>query len=293
MPRALVGNTEQVAVPVDPPAAFAPLVRLDRSRLLDLLAGLTPEQWQLDTPCPGWTVLDLLGHIVGVDLSLISGQRDDYHGTPAPAGLDEAGFIDWLDDLQREWVHAARRISPELMVQLLAFLDEHVAATMAGADPRARTATVSWAGDDPLPVWLDQGRELTERWIHRQQLHEAIGRSSDLRPDLATPVLDTLRWAYPHRLGPIDRPAGATVLFDVGDEGQKRRWCLLRDEQDWTFGHDVIEHPDVTVRMSTEQAWRLLTNNYREDTFGPIDIDGDPQIAAAIMNTRAIIGHPK
>ncbi len=49
----------------------------------------------------------------------------------------------------------------------------------------------------------------------------------------------------------------------------------------------------MLARAQDATVPRLLTNNYREDTFGPIDIDGDPQIAAAIMNTRAIIGHPK
>ena len=64
----------------------------------------------------------------------------------------------WLDEMQAEWVGAARRLS------------------------------------------LDQARELSEYWIHRQQLLQGLGRPSDLRADLAGPVLDGLRWAYPYRL---------------------------------------------------------------------------------------------
>ncbi len=282
-----------MAVVDEPPFAFAPLLRLERSRLLSLLADLNPEDWQRDTPCPGWAVRDLVAHIVGVDLSLISSRRDRHQGTPAPAGLDEADFIDWLDDVQREWVHAARRISPRLMTEMLASFDEPLAAAIADQDPRARTATVSWAGDELLPAWLDHGRELTERWIHRQQLHEALGQPSDLRPDLAGPVLDTLRWAHPHRLGRLDRPAGTAVLIDVDGAGLRRRWWLVRDEVDWTFADDGAAPPDLTVRMSTEQAWRLLTNNHRTDVHGPIDADGDRELAATVVNTRAIIGHPK
>jgi uncharacterized protein (TIGR03083 family) len=283
-----------VAVPADPPIDFAPLFRLERSRLLGLLAGLSPEEWQLATPCPEWTVLGLTGHLVGDDLSLISWQRDHHHGTPAPAGLDEAGFIDWLDDLQREWVHAARRISAALMVQLLAFLDDPVAATIAGQDPRARTAQVSWAGDEPQPAWLDHGRELSERWIHRQQLHEALGRPSDLRADLAEPVLDTLRWAYPYRLGQVDRPPGTALSIEVEGDGLRRGWCLVRTERGWMFDDDRVDHRlDATVTMSTEQAWRLLTNNYRVDVHRPIDVDGDPALTAVVLSTRGIIGHPE
>jgi uncharacterized protein (TIGR03083 family) len=281
-----------VAVPADPPVPFAPLFRLERSRLLDLLTGLTPEEWERETPCPGWTVLGLAGHLVGGDLSVISSQRDHHHGTPAPAGLDEAGFIDWLDDLQREWVHAARRISPALIVQLLLFLDEPLAATIAGQDPRARTAGVSWAGDEPLPAWLDHGRELTERWIHRQQLYEALGPPSDLRADLAGPVLDTLRWAYPYRLRQVDRPAGTAISIEVEGDGLRRRWCVVRTERVWTFADPAGDRLDATVAMSTEQAWRLLTNNYRADVHRPIDVDGDPALTEVVLNARGIIGHP-
>jgi hypothetical protein len=41
------------------------------------------------------------------------------------------------------------------------------------------------------------GTALSEYWIHRQQLLQGLGRPSDLRTDLAEPVLDGLRWPTP------------------------------------------------------------------------------------------------
>jgi hypothetical protein len=38
-------------------------------------------------------VLGLSVHLLGDDLSLIAGQRDDHCGTLAPARLDEPGFM--------------------------------------------------------------------------------------------------------------------------------------------------------------------------------------------------------
>jgi hypothetical protein len=52
---------------------------------------------------------------------------------------------------------------------------------------------VSWAGHGPVPTWLDQARKLSEYWIHRLQILQALGRPSDLRADLAGRVLDGLR----------------------------------------------------------------------------------------------------
>jgi hypothetical protein len=56
-------------------------------------------------------------------------------------------------------------------------------------DLSAYAASVSWAGPAPPPRWLDQLRELSDYWIHRQQLLEAVGRSVELDPTLLRPIL--------------------------------------------------------------------------------------------------------
>ena len=54
-------------------------------------------------------------------------------------------------------------------------------------------ANVSWARATSVPLWLDHARELSERWIHRQQVLPSLELPVDLRVDLADPVLDGLR----------------------------------------------------------------------------------------------------
>ncbi len=280
-----------VELPSDSPQDFANLFRLERSRLLDLLRSLTVEDWRRPTPCPGWNVLGLANHLVGGDLSVVSRQRDDHHGTPAPPGLTEVAFIAWLDGLQTEWVHAARRISPRIAVDLLDWLADQVADTVATQDARSWTANVSWASQSPVPVWLDQARELAERWIHRQQLLEAVGRPSDLNEDLAGPVLDALRWAYRHRLTE-SRVAVSSVLIGV-HEPFARTWRLANDDGSWSFADDDGSVADAALSMSVEQAWRLLSNNYSTVAHGPLRTAGDPNAVDVLLRTRAIIGVPK
>jgi hypothetical protein len=67
---------------------------------------------------PG-TVLGLACHLLGDDLGLLARRRDHHVGTPPPEDLSESEFIDWLDELQIEWVRAARRLSPHLVVEML------------------------------------------------------------------------------------------------------------------------------------------------------------------------------
>ena len=119
-------------------------------------------------PLGGWTI-SVLCHLLGDDFGLLAGHRDGYYGRPGPGGAPEAEFVAWLDELQADWVRAARRLSPRIVADLLAWAGPQIAGTFRREDPRARTASVSWAAAGRVPAWLDQARELSEYWIHRQQ----------------------------------------------------------------------------------------------------------------------------
>jgi uncharacterized protein (TIGR03083 family) len=257
-----------------------------------VLGALGPADWDRPTPCPGWSVHGLATHLVGDDLSFLARHRDDHHGTPPTNGLDEHGFIAWLDDVQVEWVHAARRLSPRLTFDLLGWLDGQVAATMDAQDPSAPAAHVSWASADPVPVWLDQARELTERWIHRQQILQALDRASDLRSDLAEPVLDGLRWAYPHRLAALARPDGTSVVITIIGPEVELAWTLVSHDRAWQFVPPADGPPAALLQLTTEQAWRLLTNNLVRELHGEPVSFGDDEVIAVLLRTRAIIGEP-
>ena len=166
----------QTGPPSEPPRDYAGLFAVERDRLTELLASLQAADWERPSPCPGWTVLGLCCHLVGDDLGLLARNRDGFLGTRAPAG-SEAEFAAWLDELQADWVRAARRLSPRLVTDLLRWAGPQISVLFAGEDVRALTTSVSWAGPDLVPAWLGQARELSEYWIHRQQILQAAGPS--------------------------------------------------------------------------------------------------------------------
>jgi uncharacterized protein (TIGR03083 family) len=274
------------------PGHIPELIGIERARLLETVGTMSQADWQRQTPCPEWNVLELCCHLVGVDLSSLSWHRDHYLGTPAPGGLSEAGFIEWIDDLQMEWVQAARRLSPPVVIDLLTWSGPQLVAMFENQDPNALSADVSWAGPDPLPGWLDQIRELSEYWIHRQQLLQALGRPSDPRPDLVAPILDGLRWAYPFRLGEIQGQTGDTVVIAISGSYEVT-WRLVATEAGWEFRSEPGERMVATLSMTTDQAWRLLTNNLAADEKARLGTTGDPRILGVVLRTRAIIGSPQ
>lgn len=298
------GGAGSAGLPDEAPCEVAPLFVTERGRLGSLLAGLDVMDWQLPSPCPGWTVLGLCGHLVGDDLSFLARHRDGHHGTPAPSGATEGEFIAWLDGMQDEWVRAARRLSPAIVAGLLDWAGPQIASTLRGQDSRARTASVSWAATGPVPVWLDQIRELSEYWIHRQQLLQALGRPSDLRADLAGPVLDGLRWAYQFRLGQAAGPPGRRGRGEPGDtvtisvSGPVTvTWWLVASPAGWRFRDEPGPRTVASLAMTTEQAWRMLTNNLPASERSRIIASGVGSGAGEILDilyqTRAIIGVPK
>jgi hypothetical protein len=230
---------------------------------------------------------------LGGDLGFLARRRDEYYGTPPPDGANEPEFIAWLDDMQMEWVRAARRLSPSLVMELLAWSGPQVIETLAAEDELARSATVSWAGPQPVPVWLDQLRELSECWIHRQQLLQAISRSSDLEPALVRPILLGLRWAYPYRPFQLAQAAdGDSVRISITGPVTET-WFLVASSGMWDFAAVAGPRTVASLAMTTDQAWRLLTNNLPHEARNDLDFAGDPGVVDVLWRTRAIIGDPK
>ncbi len=273
-------------------ADYPPLLTLERDRLLQLLGTVEEQAWAWPTPCPAWDVAGLCRHLLGDDFHALSRMRDGYSGTIPPPDVDENGLIGWLDELQKGWVDAARRMSPRLVIQLLEWMGPQVAAAFARADPRAVTQHVSWASDQPVPMWLDIAREVTEYWVHRQQLLDALGSPPDPRVDLLGPVLDALRWAYPYRLEGARAETGDTVGIDI-DGSLQRHWLVVRRSQGWRFADDAGRRFVGRIRLTTDQAWRLLTNNLPARDQAELDIEGSDEITAILRRTRAIIGSPE
>ena len=280
-------------IPETPPFEDVPaLFVVERERLLEVLTSLESEDWNSSTPCPGWSVLDLSAHLLGVDLALVAALRDGHRGSFPPSGAEGESFVSWLDDLQVDWVVGARRLSPRLVIQLLQWCGPAVVDALRSTDPRSRTSNVSWADTDPVPFWLDQLRELSERWIHRQQIREALGLPSDLRPDLLCPVFEGLRWSYPYRLSAVDCRAGDTVTVRITGE-VPFTWHLVYDGDGWSFSSDPGGPEVGHLEGSSEQVWRLLTNNLRKEARSLVAIGGRPEIVEVLATTRAIVGVPK
>ena len=166
----------------------------DRTALLSLLAALNADDWEQATTCDGWSVKDVASHILGSDLANLSRRRDGYQGDAPAPGQDLVSFLNGSNDI---WMHAARRLSPRVVYDLLAAAGPPLFDYFASLDLLALGAPVSWAGPAPAPVWLDVAREYTERWHHQQHIRDAVGQPGQTDPRFLHSVLATFAYALP------------------------------------------------------------------------------------------------
>jgi uncharacterized protein (TIGR03083 family) len=255
-------------------------------RLLQLLRSLSGQEWGSATPRARWTVKDLALHLLGDEIGQLSRGRDKDFSSLLPPGTDLVERINRNNEL---WVEATRRMSPRLICDLLDVTGHQVVDYFKSLDLMAMNGTVSWAGPDPAPVWLDVAREYTERWHHQQHIREAVGRPGLMEAEFLAPVLDTFVRALPYTFRAVSAPAGTAILFTVvGDAGHS--WSLVRDEERWALFRGTPVAPAATITMDEQTAWKLFTKGIAKDKAKEhARVQGDETLAATLFDAVAII----
>jgi uncharacterized protein (TIGR03083 family) len=258
---------------------MVPLLAEVETLLLELLAGLSLEDWRRPTIVPGWTVHHVAAHLLDGALRKVAIIRDG-HMTHAPQG----DFVNFLNKLNADGVAVYSRLSPRQILQHLQLASTEFCAFHASLDPAALSAfPVSWAGESQSTNAFDTARELTERWHHQQQIRLATNN-----PNLThvLPVLETLLRALPHRYRAIDAPSGTALQI----ESAGAVWSLCKQDR-WQLTAAASPSPHTTIHIPTEIAWRLFTKGISpEAARAQSRIQGDTQLAEPFFSTIAIVG---
>lgn len=270
-----------------------PIIVIDRfpellDALLALLGALDADDWARPTACAGWSVKDVALHLLGGDVGMLSRGRDGYNAINSPINSwDE--LVALLNGLNAQWVQAARRMSPRLLCELLRFTGEQVCDYFRSLDPYALGGPVSWAGNDPAPVWLDLAREYTERWHHQQHIRDAVGRPGLTQPHYLAPVLDTFVRALPHTYRAVEADDGTLVALTIsGAAGGS--WFVLRECGAWQLYRAVNRTPDAEVILDQAVAWRLFTKGISVATAAAeTTISGDAALGRQALELVALI----
>jgi len=272
-----------------------PVLLVDRlaplhGQLIALLRSLSPTDWDRPTACALWSVRDLAAHLLDDDLRRLSSQRDRQ---PLPAGAaieSHAALVAFVNRMNGEWVAAARRLSPRLLTDLLELTGPWVVDLFRSIDSAAPAHwAVSWAGEERSAHWFDVGRDYTERWLHQQQMRDAVGAPALTGREWLHPVLDLFVRALPNTFREIVREEGTSLRLAItGPAGGE--WTLRRDAGDWRLYVGTASEPDATVTLSDDAAWRLFSKGLApEAARARVRIDGDQALGATVLGALAVL----
>jgi uncharacterized protein (TIGR03086 family) len=156
-------------------------------RLADLVARVDDSELGLPTPCPSYTLGDLIDHVGGLALAFIAAARKDAdkHGDAGPSGDASRLTDDWRGRIPRDLAELAR----------------------AWREPGAWEGMTRIAGDDSPSeiIGLAAADELV---VHGWDVARATGQPYAPEPEL----LDAAQGFLSHFASP-DAPAGPDVPF--------------------------------------------------------------------------------
>jgi hypothetical protein len=268
----------------------APLFGPLQEELVTLLSGLPAAVWELPTVAGAWRVRDVAAHLLDTDLRRISLQRDGWslpEDTPITGWAD---LVNLLNGLNAGWVEAARRLSPRVLTDLLAYSGRELAAVVATLDPDAPAPfSVLWAGQSASTNWFDLGREYTEKWHHQAQIRLAVGAAPLDGARFFHPVLAFSMHALPRALEGEAAPEGTAVSVRVTGEAGGT-WSAVRGAAGWRLFEGEAPSPAARIAMDGATAWRLLYNALSSDEAGRrVTTDGDRRLAAAVLRARSVM----
>lgn len=269
------------------------LLRQVASDLGRQLPTLSIEQWHAPTAIAGWKVKDIVSHVVHTCLGRLSMHRDNYHHPGPKASCDTwQQLVAQIETMMDKWVEATAFLSPALLTWLFNDITTRLADYMQTLDPLGPACFgVSWAGENRSLVWFDHAREFTEHWVHSRQIHEALGLPTaqlDAHTDL---VIEIFMRAVPVGLAGVIQQDGYVVTLSC-EVSPNRPFAAVMENGRWRIGRLAPEFSGTIgteITIAPDIAWRLFTNNF-ERSLSAIRYSGDASVAAAIVQTRAILG---
>jgi uncharacterized protein (TIGR03083 family) len=242
-----------------------------------VLAGLADEQWQAQTPLPGWTVHDVTAHLIGTESML--------QGVATPdADIDISTLKHVRNDvgaMNERWVRKLRGVSPaELLDRFRATTAQRREELTAIGEDAWNQVTVTPAGPDTY------GRFMRVRdfdcWMHLHDIRDALAQPATDPGPAARLALDEMAASMGFVVGKLGGapdgsrvtivltgPFGRTINVAVQDRGQ-----VVDD-----FGG---QEPTATITLDGLLFTRLAGGRTTVD-HGAITYGGDEAVGKRIV----------
>jgi hypothetical protein len=267
-----------------------PLFPLLDQRLIELLGSLTQEEWNAQTVAKLWKVKDVASHLLDGNLRALSTSRDGYFGEKAENIHSYQDLVHFLNQLNLSWTNATKRLSPQVLIQLLETTGQEYYEHLQTLHPFDKAVfSVAWAGEETSQNWFHIAREYTEKFLHQQQIRDAVGKQGIMTKELYYPFLDTFMHALPHTYRDVDAEFGTVVavevLTDIGGQ-----WNILKTESGWLLKKELNLEPDAHVVIDPDTAWKLFSKSRTpEQVADKVEMKGNKTLGEQALKMVAVM----
>ena len=250
----------------------------------ELVNALVEGEWNRRTPCPGWSVRDVVSHVIGLDCEMLgdprpihSLPRDLFHVTN-----DHQRYMEMQVDVRRH--HTAPEMTSELEYVIIR---RNRQLRNDSRDPGTKVR-------GPLGTELTLAESMRQHafdvWVHEQDLRSALGRPGNLDSPGAHIARDVLLAALPDIVAvKADAPRSSAIVFDVHGPVEFLRTIRVDIQGRGTLETAPALGPAASLSLDWETYVRLACGRVAlEAVTDRVKAEGDPELTSAILRNFTV-----
>ncbi|MEU6893092.1 maleylpyruvate isomerase family mycothiol-dependent enzyme [Streptomyces sp. NPDC046557] len=250
----------------------------------ELVLPLTEGEWNRATPCPGWSVRDVVSHIIGIECEQLGDPRP-IHTLPRDLRHVVDEFTRYMEvqvDVRRH--HTAPEMTSELEYTVIR------RQRQLRNEKRDPAALVRGPLGDQVTLEFALRLRAFDVWIHEQDLRAALGVPGNLDSPGAHVARDILLAGLPKVVAKgAGAPPNSAVVLDVHGELEFMRTVRVDAQGRGTLDKVPSLGPAVTLAMDWETYVRLAAGRVRPRAVADrVKVEGDTALADAILANFAV-----
>ncbi|NNH70305.1 maleylpyruvate isomerase family mycothiol-dependent enzyme [Nocardia uniformis] len=249
--------------------------------LARLVDGLDESAWRTASSLPGWTVFDVIAHVIGTELVLMG----EY-----PPEADVSGFAHVRNEigaLNEKWIEALRPLSGTALLERFREITDRRLKVLADMDDAA------WAEPGPSPVGLvPYGRFMRIRifdcWMHEHDIADGLRVAVDEGGPRAEAAFAELIFGIGRSVVKgAGAPDGSRVTFELG--GPSPRTVHIAVAGGRANPVETLDGPaTVVVGMESGLFARLRGGRTSADAhIDEIAVSGDTELGNRLVRNLA------
>ena len=245
-----------------------------------LVTPLAEADWNRATECPGWSVRDIVSHIIGFECEALGDPRP-IHTLPRDLFHVKDEFSRYVEvqvDVRR--CHTAPEMTAELEYTVIR------RNRQMRNENREPGATVRGPQGKDITLEHAYRTRAFDVWVHEQDLRTALGRPGNLDSPGAHVTRDVLLEALPKIVAKdADAPRSSAVVFDVNGPVEFLRTIRVDIQGRGTLETAPALGPVASFVLDWETYVRLACGRVTPEAVADrVKTEGDPDLTKAILD---------